>query len=65
MVCPKCGNFNIFIVDSRTTINNTVRRRRKCDCGYKWSTYEVPALEIKRINKIYEFTKKIIEQSEE
>ena len=65
MVCEKCGSCNIFIVNSRTAPNNTTRRRRKCECGHKWTTYELSSHEIKRLNKIYEHLKKIGEQNGE
>mgnify|MGYP001424757666 CR=1 FL=1 len=39
----KCEHLDTAVVDSRPTImygTETVRRRRKCKCGYRFTTYE-------------------------
>jgi transcriptional regulator NrdR family protein len=44
--CPKCSRNTVFTSDSRRTSvmgEDAVRRRRRCKCGYRWSTYEVSA----------------------
>lgn len=44
MKCPECKCGHVFTIDSRAhEKGNSIRRRRKCDeCGYRWSTYELP-----------------------
>jgi C4-type Zn-finger protein len=42
MLCPECKANVLVVIDSRT-IDNVVRRRRKCRaCQFKFTTYEVP-----------------------
>lgn len=49
--CEKCGSQNLYCVDSRKT-HGKVRRRKKClDCGFKFSTIELPMCEVYRIEK--------------
>jgi len=48
MVCPECGGYNIRVVDSRPQTGNTIRRRRSCRCGHRWSTIEI---EVDRVTK--------------
>ncbi|HSN66713.1 MAG TPA: hypothetical protein VLS94_08735, partial [Fusibacter sp.] len=59
MVCPKCGSYNIMVASTRTTKENTLRRRRNCECGNKWTTFELSSDEMKRIRKMYEYIEKI------
>lgn len=42
MRCPKCGNENTRVIDSRTQeANNTIKRRRECcACNYRFTTFE-------------------------
>ena len=42
MRCPKCGNLNDKVIDSRMVRNgDVIRRRRLClNCGYRFTTYE-------------------------
>lgn len=40
-ICPRCGNEQTYIYDSRKGKDGTYYRRRKCDCGFKWLTVEV------------------------
>ncbi len=42
MRCPKCGNLNDKVIDSRIVRNgDVIRRRRLClNCGYRFTTYE-------------------------
>lgn len=43
MNCPVCGKRS-QVVDSRTTVNGTTRRRRHCPkCDRKFTTYEALA----------------------
>lgn len=41
--CPQCGSFATFVIDSRPHVEPVpaVRRRRKCECEHRFSTYEV------------------------
>lgn len=41
MNCIICGCEDTKVVDSRTTLGGTKRRRREClSCGYRFTTYE-------------------------
>ena len=59
MVCPKCSSYNIMVASTRTTKENTLRRRRNCECGFKWTTHEISEDEMKKVKKIYEHIKKL------
>lgn len=54
MRCPKCGNDESKVVDSRPSENNdAIRRRRECTkCGCRFTTYErredMPLMVVKR-----------------
>lgn len=50
--CMKCGKDTLKVVDTRPVQSYEwlVRRRRKCrSCGYRFSTYELQAKDIKSI----------------
>ena len=42
MRCPKCGNADTRVVDSRTQeATNAIKRRRECrGCGFRFTTFE-------------------------
>lgn len=41
MRCPKCGHEESRVVDSRSSDNDAIRRRRECEhCHYRFTTYE-------------------------
>lgn len=41
MKCPNCKNNNIYVLDTRPSSENSIRRRRVClDCDHRWTTYE-------------------------
>ena len=41
MRCPFCGKVDSQVLESRTTENGSVRRRRKCSkCNKRFTTYE-------------------------
>lgn len=41
MRCPFCGSDELKILETRDSIQNTVRRRRECSvCGRRFTTYE-------------------------
>lgn len=51
MNCPKCNSVRLRVLDSRPTIGNEVRRRRKCElCGYRFTTYELTAVKRAKLN---------------
>ena len=40
--CEECSTEDISIIDSRFTLDSTIRRRRVCNkCGCRFTTYEV------------------------
>ena len=51
MICPKCGSINRRCYDSRPCNGkNQVRRRYRClDCDYRFTTYELTAVEKARL----------------
>lgn len=44
MLCPKCGESETHVIETRAIEEgNTIRRRRECiRCGYRFTTYERP-----------------------
>jgi len=41
MRCPYCGSDDIRTIETRDSLNNTIRRRREClECGRRFTTYE-------------------------
>jgi transcriptional repressor NrdR len=41
MKCPYCGLENVRTLETRDSLNNTVRRRKECmGCGRRFTTYE-------------------------
>ena len=46
LLCPKCGNLNTSVKDTRVAdAGRYVRRRRLCpDCGTRFTTYEHPVV---------------------
>ena len=41
MNCPKCGSYQVGVIDTKPKPSG-IRRRRKCqDCGYRFTTMEV------------------------
>lgn len=41
MRCRACGGTEVVVIDSRANAGaTTIRRRRKCACGFRWTTYE-------------------------
>jgi len=46
LVCRKCGAADSGVTDSRPTLGG-IRRRRECSvCGDRFSTLEIPAVEV-------------------
>jgi len=41
MNCPYCGSENLKTLETRDSLDNTVRRRKECvSCGRRFTTYE-------------------------
>lgn len=41
MRCPKCGFEDSRVIDSRSSDNDSIRRRRECEqCRHRFTTYE-------------------------
>ena len=63
MRCPKCGNQDDKVIDSRASREgSTIRRRREClGCGHRFTTYEEVEHEglmvVKRDGRREEFSK--------
>src|SRR5881394_905967 len=63
MRCPKCGNQDDKVIDSRASREgSTIRRRREClKCGHRFTTYEEIEREglmvVKRDGRREEFSK--------
>ncbi|CAB4134706.1 hypothetical protein UFOVP274_48 [uncultured Caudovirales phage] len=43
MMCPECNDMKSKVADSRPLTNGWTQRKRKCECGNVWYTFEVPA----------------------
>lgn len=53
MSCDGCGSVLIGTSDVRKSPGGRVRRRREClDCGVRWTTYEVAAGELARLEDL-------------
>lgn len=52
--CVKCGSIDSHVIDSRNhEASNARRRRHQCNnCGYRYTTYEVPAEEYEKLQTI-------------
>ena len=58
MKCPKCNSEKLKVVDKRSSVDGTNRRRRECeDCGARFTTYETVELE-NNYNKITQIKKR-------
>ena len=67
MKCMYCGCEESKVIDSRSTDNNSIRRRREClNCGKRFTTYETieltPILVIKSDNSRQPFNPNKIKQ---
>jgi transcriptional repressor NrdR len=41
MKCPYCGSENLKTLETRDSLENSIRRRKECgDCGKRFTTYE-------------------------
>ena len=62
MLCPKCGaDYHQMGVIETRPLDGWVRRRRKCySCGNKFTTYEIPEVEMGRYQKAERFQQKMM-----
>lgn len=51
IACPNCGQSYTRILETDVRKSYTRRRRACRECGYRWSTYEISALEFKALPK--------------
>jgi transcriptional repressor NrdR len=52
MQCLKCKSHESYVIDSRPR-EATVYRRRRCEeCGYRWSTTEVPQDQYEKFGQV-------------
>ena len=51
MNCPKCGNKELRVVDSRSFATRTRRRRQCMNCGYRFTTYEISEVQVALFEK--------------
>lgn len=61
MICPMCGSDDNKVKDSRTIGDGTVRRRRYCNCGIRFTTYELTAEEYEKMKQLEEIAIKLKE----
>ncbi len=57
--CPKCGDDQSYVVDSRSVDGGVRRRRECCACGNRYTTYE-SAQETAKRTLIRDLTPKLI-----
>ena len=47
MKCLKCNSTETDVIDSRASVGNITRRRRKCiHCDHRFTTYEVYDIDV-------------------
>ena len=55
-VCPQCGSYSVMVLETRSTKDHVIRRRRECmDCEHRYSAYEISAQDyemLKRFKKL-------------
>lgn len=52
MKCPSCNGVDEFVIDTRD-ISEGQRRRRECrTCGHKWTTLEMPMVEVEKMREV-------------
>lgn len=51
--CPACGaKIGHMVYDTRATQQDRIRRARRCQCGTRFTTYEVSAADLDRIEAL-------------
>ena len=56
-LCPRCGNGNVYVKDSRNNYIGLWRKRSCVDCGYSFKTYEVLESELDDLKKLRQLDK--------
>lgn len=68
MKCPKCNGGNVYAHDTRHPADFDTRRRRVCaDCGWSFSTIEIPLEEFKRMKReqlVFQHVREYLKQTE-
>jgi transcriptional regulator NrdR family protein len=49
-VCPECGSTRNRVIDSRS-LDGRRRRRRECNNGHRFTTYEISAADLEEIER--------------
>ena len=50
-MCPECGNYNAYVVDSREEVGYRRRRYKCADCDHRWTTAEIPLERLKLLEE--------------
>lgn len=45
-ICTECGEWKSKVLETRKMDNGWLSRRRRCECGNIWWTYEIPAVNV-------------------
>ncbi|MEO3387339.1 hypothetical protein [Mesorhizobium sp. CAU 1741] len=48
--CSECGGVDTDVIDTQRSAAFRIRRRRKCKCGHRFSTVEIPVDEYAAFN---------------
>lgn len=60
--CPKCSKRQSRVLDSNGTRDGSVRRRRQCGCGYRYTTFEHIGHDPSRVSRKLAHIEILIEQ---
>jgi hypothetical protein len=53
--CPLCGRSDRWqVLDSRPSTNDSIRRRRKCSCGMRITTYEIHIEQLEELRAMHD-----------
>lgn len=50
-MCPECGNYNAYVVDSREEVGYRRRRYKCADCDHRWTTAEIPMKKLRALKR--------------
>ncbi len=59
LVCPVCMG-NTKVIDSRSTGDHSIRRRRKCVNGHRFTTFEVLSNEADQLDMLEKAEKELL-----
>lgn len=59
--CPECQHVRVGVIDSRySDAHDAIRRRRECPkCKHRWTTYEITAADLNRINERWNMVERL------